>query len=537
MAEQSPQPDEGVKTPPTPDAGLKSLNHYQQKLPLWRYKLRTMTLPLVRWETPYLAVFQEYLRTPFLDSWFAITANLGTHTFYMVMLPILFWCGYTEFGRGMVHLLATGVCFSGFVKDMLCLPRPLSPPLQRITMSGSAALEYGFPSTHATNAVSVVVYAVYHLFQSDSIDRSTRLLILAVLSVYVVSIVMGRLYCGMHGFFDVVMGSLLGAVLGIAQCKYGEAFDNFLFSGSMKEVVIILLIILTFVRIHPEPADSCPCFDDSVSFAGVMMGAEFGNWHFAKSTYAWSEPYPATIPFDLQSIGWVRTVLRLILGVLVIFVWREVMKPSLHRALPPVFRVIERMGLSLPRRFFTKASEYKQVPGHLKDDDVFPNMSDIPSMITNIRHPRRRAISVGPQSEADAYEALAYREKRRRESLSGQRLSPPVENEPSRDSSPAMQRLRGKENSSSPSRSPLRLEEYENMMGSGSPVPDEANEVSSDASNSPEVDDERRMFLGITRPRVRYDVEVVTKLIVYSGIAWWSVEGNPMLFSYLGLAP
>jgi hypothetical protein len=36
-----------------------------------------------------------------------------------------------------------------------------------------------------------------------------------------------------------------------------------------------------------------------------------------------------------------------------------------------------------------------------------------------MRHPRRRAISIGPQSEADAYETLAYREKRRRESQSG----------------------------------------------------------------------------------------------------------------------
>jgi hypothetical protein len=37
-----------------------------------------------------------------------------------------------------------------------------------------------------------------------------------------------------------------------------------------------------------------------------------------------------------------------------------------------------------------------------------------------MRHPRRRAISVGPQSEADAYETLAYREKRRRESIGEQ---------------------------------------------------------------------------------------------------------------------
>lgn len=72
----------------------------QQKLPLWRYRPRQRLLPLVRWETPYLAWFQETVRTPALDSYFAITANLGTHTFFMVVLPILFWCGYTNVGRG-----------------------------------------------------------------------------------------------------------------------------------------------------------------------------------------------------------------------------------------------------------------------------------------------------------------------------------------------------------------------------------------------------------------------------------------------------
>ena len=54
----------------------------------------------MRWETPYLAAFQSATRTPALDSYFAITANLGTHTFFMVALPILFWCGFRDFGKG-----------------------------------------------------------------------------------------------------------------------------------------------------------------------------------------------------------------------------------------------------------------------------------------------------------------------------------------------------------------------------------------------------------------------------------------------------
>ena len=100
-----------------PDAGLRSLDHcslsHQSvsqlcaetsldkiKLPSWRYAARQRLIPVIRWETPYVAKLQNAMRSPVLDSYFSITANLGTHTFFMIFLPILFWCGYTDLGRG-----------------------------------------------------------------------------------------------------------------------------------------------------------------------------------------------------------------------------------------------------------------------------------------------------------------------------------------------------------------------------------------------------------------------------------------------------
>jgi dihydrosphingosine 1-phosphate phosphatase len=263
----------------------------------------------------------------------------------------------------MVHMLATGVFFSGFIKDLLCLPRPLSPPLQRITMSGSVALEYGFPSTHSTNAVSVAIYALFALNSQDtSVTGRMNLTLQILFSWYAFSIVLGRLYCGMHGFFDVIIGSILGVILSVLQCVYGDAFDNYLYSGTFKEPAIIILIIMVLVRIHPEPADDCPCFDDSVAFAGVLAGIEFGNWHYARTSFSTVHPSPGTVPFELETIGWIRTVIRISLGVIIIVGWREVMKPTLLRYLPPIYRIIESLGLTLPRVFFTKASSVPPPP-------------------------------------------------------------------------------------------------------------------------------------------------------------------------------
>ncbi|KAJ6036742.1 Dihydrosphingosine 1-phosphate phosphatase [Penicillium herquei] len=522
----------GKVTNGEPDAGLKSLNHYSNRLPLWRYWPRQKLLPLIRYETPYLAWVQEKVRTPTLDSYFAFTANLGTHTFFMVFLPFLFWCGHTSLGRGLVHILAAGVFFSGFIKDLLCLPRPLSPPLQRITMSGSAALEYGFPSTHSTNAVSVAVYAIALLNAPDStVSPQTSLVLQAVTYLYVISIVLGRLYCGMHGMLDVVIGCILGALIGLAQYSFGPAFDDYILSASLTEILVVPIVILILVRIHPEPADDCPCFDDSVAFAGVTLGVDVGSWYFTQSSLAWSDPLPGTIPYRYESLGLAGTTIRLVVGVLCVFAWREITKPTLLRILPPVFRSLEKLGLLLPRRFFKTASSYTTVPTNLKDHDVLPNFSELPSIITTIRHPRRRAVSIGPQSEADAYETLAYREMRRRESLSGGTRDSPMEGETKPNGNPILLRKASK------------LDEYEHMMGTGSPnsatVEVDSNIPRSSPLPPPEYDtarsDEKEVFSQIKKPRVRYDVEVVTKLVVYAGIPWVVINVAPPVFELLGL--
>jgi len=71
----------------------------QSRLPRWRFLLREWLIPIVRWETPILADLQERYRTAALDSYFAFTANLGTHTFFMIFLPILFWSGEVQLAR------------------------------------------------------------------------------------------------------------------------------------------------------------------------------------------------------------------------------------------------------------------------------------------------------------------------------------------------------------------------------------------------------------------------------------------------------
>jgi dihydrosphingosine 1-phosphate phosphatase len=165
--------------------------------------------------------------------------------------------------------------------------------------------------------------------------------------------------------------------------------------------------------------------------------------------------------------------------------------------------------------------EYKKVPSGVKDDNVLPSVSEIPAFLQNIRHPRKRAVSIGPQSAADAYETLAYRDKRRRDSINS--------NDGGYFSlSPSMSTLDSEGNLSTPGGGKPTLSNFESQMGEMEAVPTPAasrpqtprlGAMVDGSAESKLLDElaEREMFSKLQRPRVRYDVEVVTKLIVYSG--------------------
>lgn len=391
-------------------------------------------------------------------------------------------------------------------------------------MSGSVSLEYGFPSTHSANAVSVAVYGLMMLREPDNPLPSSVKLGLEIMSYfYAVSIVFGRLYCGMHGFLDVFVGSVMGAIIGWLEFAYGPPLDEYMHSSAWTAPALAAVIIIILVRIHPEPADDCPCFDDSVAFAGVVLGVEIGTWTYGKIPHdPWDTYAYGNNAVDIAPLGWTWNLARITLGVLIVFAWRETMKPFLLKALPHLFRLLARLGLNLPRRFFTPASEYKFVPAGSRIDTMFPKASDFPRMVESIRHPttRGRSVSIGPQSAADAYETLAYRERRRRESFgSNPSLKSKSSNVELKNGAEQQDHSGTGAQASGSQKSPL-AGEYERMMGEGEVVilpsaeEDEKDEILTRRETEAE---EKEVFSHIAKPRVRYDVEVVTKMVIYSG--------------------
>lgn len=180
---------------------------------------------------------------------------------------------------------------------------------------------------------------------------------------------------------------------------------------------------------------------------------------------------------------------------------------------------------------------YKKVPTLRKDDNVLPPASEIPAMLSNSR---KRTISIGPQSEADVREYIANREQKRRESLSsgvGARLKAPHSGDLS--SSPFRETADG-HLSPAPASSASSIRQYQQHQARESlQAKTSERETPSRSPNDTGKEDElqdRKMFSALEKPRIRYDVEVITKVVVYAGIGWLAVEVDPLLFKWLGLA-
>ncbi|KAF9102856.1 hypothetical protein BGX27_010839 [Mortierella sp. AM989] len=219
------------------DAGIYSDNFYSQRMSPLRSALRRRMLPWVRNETKDLAALQERWRTPFLDNYFTLTAFAGHPLFFVCILPIMFWYGHSVFARGFVNVACIGVFVTSWVKDYLCLPRPLSPPLIRLSRS-----KRGW-------------------------SIAAKILATCGLAVYLFSVVFGRLYCGMHTKTDILGGTVIGVIVWAVQWIFRDSIDALMTESSWKGI------------------EFNPSFDQDmhVTTLAVIMGIFPASQHFALS--------------------------------------------------------------------------------------------------------------------------------------------------------------------------------------------------------------------------------------------------------------
>lgn len=310
------------------DPGNHSQSHFAPPFmsPV-RFWLRELLVPFTATQSAPLARWQSYFRTPMRDAYFAYTALLGSHTFYVLCLPMPVWFGGFEHTRDLVYLLGYSIYLSGFLKDYLCLPRPRAPPLKRITLSAYTAKEYGAPSSHTANATAVALFLLWSVAQnSNYLSAPTKIMLVMLITMYYFTLVLGRLYCGMHGFLDLFSGTLIGIVCFLGRIVAKSWFKDFNCGSHWWYPIISITWGLGILLNHVRPIDECPCFADSVAFIGVVTGIEVCDW-IIKFIGTW----PLVYAFQFSSEYALGTLANLIIGVIIVIIWKYgISKPLVY---------------------------------------------------------------------------------------------------------------------------------------------------------------------------------------------------------------
>ena len=323
-----------------------------------RMRCRSWLLRKVREEEEWIIRIQNSWNSTCLVYYFTACGILGSQQFFTVILPSCHWLGLSRLSRLLTLLCALGLYVSNFLKDFFGLPRPgtrdtsdevsgeRQATIRQTSIDIQHRLEYGFPSAHSAAALSMPFFILSSLFSQGVLANSlmNRIVGYTMAVFYSLNVSFSRIYTGMHSLTDVVGGLCIGGAVMFFVIMVGDYYDHWVVQYG-SATLIVNLVGLCLLYVHPSPAEACPCFYDSVSFVAVVGGVALATYHYARSPWALSIPFPATLitPFSFR-LWHFHIIARLIIGILIILAWIVIINAFLKMLLA---RIDDKWKLSL----------------------------------------------------------------------------------------------------------------------------------------------------------------------------------------------
>ena len=180
---------------------------------------------------------------------------LGNEEFYLLFLPVLYWCVDTALGLRVGIAVLLGGAINTFFKWIFHLPRPFWYS-GKVSAYAAETGSFGAPSGHAQNAVTVWGLVASYIGKPWAWVAA---------GVVMFSIGLSRLVMGVHFCLDVTLGWLIGALFLWAFLKFEKPVRDWLETkpvsaqvGAIFGLAIGLLlvgqVILLFVGNWQTPA-------------------------------------------------------------------------------------------------------------------------------------------------------------------------------------------------------------------------------------------------------------------------------------------
>jgi len=244
--------------------------------------------PIWQWGLDFIRAVQ-LVHGPALDAFFKAITFMGEEEFFLVLIPLIFWCVDFSVGVRLALAFLLSVYLNTGLKDLFAHPRPfeLDPSVKLHEATG-----YGLPSGHAQSAVIAWgnIAAGFH---------RAWLWVLAVLLMMLIGF--SRIYLGVHFPTDVLAGWAVGAVLLATYLGLRPQVSDWLErAGLAVQLTLAVAVPLALLLIHPTV--------DTVSPMAVLMGMGIGIALIRR-----------VAPFDTSGPLW-KCALRFVVGAIGLFV-------------------------------------------------------------------------------------------------------------------------------------------------------------------------------------------------------------------------
>ena len=248
---------------------------------------------------------------------------LGTENFFLLVLPLIYWCVDANLGIRVGFILITSNYLNNIFKLMFAGPRPYWVSDKVIPFAAEST--FGVPSGHAQNAVGV--WGII----ASGVRKRWAWTVAFVLAFF---IGFSRLYLGVHFPHDVFVGWLIGGILLWAFVQFWNPVEAWLKRQPLGYQIFIAFIVsaifivsgavsvgrlagYTFpeewqenaLRAGPLPAPVS--IENSITLAGTLFGFAVGvAWLASRGGYQASGP-----------VG--KRAFRFVVGLIgVIILWR-----------------------------------------------------------------------------------------------------------------------------------------------------------------------------------------------------------------------
>lgn len=266
---------------------------------------------LLDWGVNVVLWFQKF--SPTFDLFFKCLTFLGNEEFFLLFLPIIYWCVDRRAGARLLFLFLFSAYINSAAKVLANQPRPFNYDLRvkKIVPAGGG----GFPSGHTQSAVVLWGYLAYHF-------RKKRIWILA--GILIIGTPLSRIYLGVHFPTDIFGGYVIGVLLLFLFIKVEPLVKKWLSQrGLIWQLGMAVCVPTILIGISPEGDPSC------LIAGSTLMGFATGmvlerRW----------------VRFSAVGIWWKR-VLRYLLGIAVLFGLWIGLRLGFHNLEPiSLFRVI-----------------------------------------------------------------------------------------------------------------------------------------------------------------------------------------------------